>query len=48
MPVTYVTVVRFCAVRADVAPALWGGVASLPPEHTYDEYAPHAGVREAS
>ena len=48
MPVTYVTVVRFCAVRAGVAPAPLGWCGIVTPEHTYDEYAPHAGVREAS
>jgi hypothetical protein len=47
MRVTYVTVVRF-ALCGPARHRCLGVVWHRYPEHTYDEYAPHAGVREAS
>ncbi len=48
MPVTYVTVVRFRAMAGRGGTGALGWCGIVAPEHTYDEYAPHAGVREAS
>jgi hypothetical protein len=48
MPVTYVTVVRFLRRAGRHGAVIGARCGIVTPEHTHDEYAPNAGVREAS